>query len=60
MAVNSQRISRRNRRNATASRPILSRSSGSFVCRRGGSQPHNESDMRGGGLSPSWYLTLGS
>lgn len=60
MPVNNHRMRRRKRRKTTASRPILSRSSGSFVCISGGSHPHRESDIRGGGLSPSWYLTLGS
>lgn len=56
----SHRSIRPNRRNVTASRPILSTSSGSLVCIKGGNQPNKESDIRGGGLSPTWYLTLGS
>jgi len=58
--VNSHRMRRRKRRNVTASRPILSSNSGSFVRNRGGNQPNIESDIRGGGLSPSWYFTFGS
>ena len=58
--VKSHRKSRRKRRKATASRPILSRSSGSLVYTKGGSQPKRESDILGGVLLPSWYLTLGS
>ena len=60
IAVNIQRSILRNRRNVTASGPILSRSSGSLVWMSGGSQPKSESDMFGGFLSPTWYLTLGS
>ena len=51
--VKSHRKSLRKRRKATASRPILSRSSGSLVNTKGGSQPKSESDIRGGGLLPS-------
>ncbi len=58
--VNNQRMRRKKRRKVTASRPILSSNSGSFVFIRGGNQPKIESDIRGGGLSPSWYFTLGS
>ena len=58
--VNSQRMRRRKRRKVTASRPILSSNSGSLVWNRGGSQPNMESDIRGGGLLPSWYFTFGS
>jgi hypothetical protein len=51
---------RRKRRKATASRPILSTSSGSLVLIKGGIQPKRLSDIRGGCLLPTWYLTLGS
>ena len=43
-----------------ASRPIFSTSTGSLVCTRGDIQPKIESDIRGGCLSPMWYLTFGS
>jgi len=51
---------RRKRRKVTASRPILSTSSGSLVLIKGGIQPKRLSDIRGGCLLPTWYLTLGS
>jgi len=60
MAVNVQRIILRKRRYVTASGPIFLSSSGSLVCMSGGSQPKRESDIFGGFLSPTWYLTLGS
>jgi hypothetical protein len=50
--VKSHRRSLRKRRKATASRPILSRSSGSLVNTNGGSQPNIESVIWGGGLLP--------
>jgi len=53
MPAKSQRMRRRKRRKVTASRPILSSNSGSFVFMRGGNQPNKESDIRGGGLSPT-------
>lgn len=53
IAEKSLRNMRRNRRNITASRPILSTSSGSLVLISGGNQPNKLSDMRGGPLSPT-------
>ena len=60
MERKSQRIMRRKRRNMAASKPILSMSSGSLVWMRGETQPKIPSEIRGGLLSPTWYLTLGS
>ena len=51
--VKRDRRRRRKRKKATASRPILSKSSGSLVWMSGGSQPNRESDIWGGGLLPS-------
>ena len=58
--VKSHRSIRRNRRNATASSPTLSSNSGSLTYSSGGSHPKAESEIFGGGLSPTWYFTLGS
>jgi hypothetical protein len=47
------------RKKATVSTPILSTSLGFFVFTKG-IQSKRLSDIRGGHLSPTWYLTFGS